>query len=466
MVRLGAVLLAFAAAAPLSLALLLATAILFYVADGEGPSGDPWVEALLAVLPLGTAITLAVTARWRGPRGGVAAAALLAAAGAALLTTVHFWGAAIVPGDDVQRVLPTWDAVARGQVDVRRLGLTLAPVVVGLAIVACRGRRFARAEVGAMTALGVSVMAVLLVLPRAGAPSPSRYLLTLEPAIPIEGRRAFHLDGREYRIETTSGRAMPPRWRIPSDHEEREERGCVLVGPAGALPLGNLFYETECSLGWDPHSHAARPHVPSAVYTDDRGDYAVLYQPECTGPYLERAFVRLDPRSAPSLCDGCSTYALALRVRDGERVALDVARLSDRLGPPPLMSGIAVMGVLVASALFRVARGLRRRARATSGRDATHEGDGVVHVDGQLVHVEGAAVLPAGAVLLPASPDLDPPGGSSPFRDRPRYAGAVAGDLATLRAGLEDRAAALEVAALVIALLSAAPLIGAHAAGL
>lgn len=465
MVRLGAVLLAFAAAAPLSLALLLAMAILFYVGDGEGPSGDPWMEALLAVLPVGTAITLAVTARWRGPRGAVVAAAVLAAAGAALLTTAHFWGAAIVPGDEVDRVLPTWDVLARGHVDVRRLGLTLAPVVVGLVIVALGERRLARAEVGAMTALGVSVMAVLLVLPRAGAPPPSRYLFTLEPSIPIEGRRAFHLDGREYRIETTAGPAMPARWRISSDRE-REERGCVLVGPAGALPLGNLLYETDCSLGWSPHSRAARPHVPSAVYTDDRGDYAVLYQPECTGPYLERAFVRLEPRSAPSLCDGCSTYALALRVSDGARVVLDVASLSDRLGPPPLMTGIAVTGALVASALLRVARGLRRRARATSGRDATHEGDGVVLVDGQLVHVEGAAVLPAGAVLLPANPDLDPPGGSSPFRDRPRYAGAVAGDLATIRAGLVDRAAALEVAALIVALLGAAPLIGAHAAGL
>ncbi|MBX3206365.1 MAG: hypothetical protein KF764_14930 [Labilithrix sp.] len=461
--RLSALLLAFVAAAPLTLGCVFVAAIVFYVRDGEGPSGGPWMESLLAVLPLGLTVTLAVTARWRAPRPLVVPAAIALAACAVLLTIAYFWGSPIVPGDNVYRVLPDWDLLRGGYLDLLRLGFTLAPAVVGLVFVARGGRTFARTEAGAMTALGVSVMAVFLALLRAGAPAPSRYLSTLEPSIPIEGGRSFHLDGREYRIETTPGPAMDERWLVAPD---REERGCILVGPTGALPLGNLFQETECALGWDPRSSAALPHVPPAVYTDERGDYAVLYQPECTGPYMERAFARLDQRSAPSLCDACSTYGLALRVSDGTRVALDVARLSDRLGPPPAMTGIAIAGAIAAASLIGVARGKRRRARAISGREATHHGDGVVLVDGALVHVAGAEALPAGAVLLPADPGKSPPGGSSPFRDRPRYEGAVPGDLATLRGGLLDRAGALEVAALVSALLTAAALVGAHAVGL
>ena len=458
--------------------ILFIAAVIVRWCQRERWGGDSWIEIILSVMMLAPAIVLAVGARSSWSRSAVIPLAIVLTLGGALLTFAHF--ALLSPivdgGSTATRLARPWgELLSSIRVDPLRLALGLAAfVVVPLVALVRRARAtehasgsHRRTRVVALSATFASAVALLLAAGRAGSPSPAHYLSTLEPSVRFEEHRAFYLGGSEYRIEMVPHPVLTDRWAMANLPDHERGPGCVLVGPAGTIPLGNLLYpemssDRPCKLGWDSKSSAGLGHAESALYVDRRGDYAVLYQPMCTGPYVANTFARLDPVSAPSLADGCSTYGLALRVSDGQRVTLDARLLADRLGPPLAMIATAGSGLFVALSLLVVAARARRRARSIEGQDARHEGQGVVIVDGTAVHVAAARTLPAGAVLLSNESTED----STAFRDRARFDHAEAGTRASIRAPHLLRAATLETAAFAVALTTSAPLIAAHAAGL
>jgi hypothetical protein len=453
--RVGTVVALLALSCLLGSLVIVAATLVSYAANDRAPGGDPWLEYLLSPIVVAPAIVFGGSALSQFARPGVKTAAVVVAVFAGGLAFVQFRAITIVGIPDGLRFLVAPTSTGTVTRNVGRIAVGVAPLVVGL--VHLRRRGVERGRIHALGAVGASLFAMALALPRIAAPSPSQYLGTLLP-VPFENAHGFHFAGNDYHIEHVAPAPVQAPYQAIGDDGGG---GCVLRGPHGTLPLGNLLYaKDECRLGWEPSSSGA--DLPSGLYVDPRGDYAVLYQPQKSGPYMTSTSAYLDHhRGAPRLCEGCVTSALALRA-DGARVVLDTKTLSDRLGAPTGMLVLTALGSAIALWLVVVAGRLRKKAFAVKGCEALYQGAGSVLVGDDLVHIAAARGLPTGPVVLFGGTDDSP----TAYRDRRMWSHAEPGTLANLRDQGCSHAVTLEIAAFAVALVTAAPLLGAHVAGL
>jgi hypothetical protein len=452
--RIGSTLLVGILASTTSLLTTFALMVALRLQHGEVPRDDPWIELLLVAIAAAFTLVVPLATRWRTTRPGAAPTLVLSTFVLFVFGVLHFWGSPLVSGLGAQAFVDRWTDSVRVAAHLDwRLVVSIAP----LALVLVQAKRHPLGHRLARASLGVSLVAVLLSATKIGAPPPSLYLRSLVPSVPIVNETSFRLGDADYRIAT-----IPPATPHLNEYGARELPSCELVGPAGRLPLGRLFASDKCLLGWNPESSVFH-HAPSAVYVDPRGDYAVVYQGEATGPYLNmQAFVSLREANPPTLCDACGTYGLALRVSDGKHVHLDVHTLSDRLGPPWAMTVLAAAGLSAGALLFLFSVRARGRAGKILGRLATHEGGGRVLLDGAVVQIPAAATLPIGPILLSSE---SAPTDGGPFRQT-TFTSAVAGEQPLQRLHWLERAGALELAAIAATIAAVTPLLAAHAAGL
>lgn len=327
----------------LSSFLLVDAAVLRWKTHGQGTVvGAQWLETALCMFGWALLAVAIVAIVLRVDRRVAVRGAAIASGPIALGAWATF-GLSPIIGDGTHRLRPYFDVI--------QLALLGIPVVVAV-VFRLRGVSRERSVTGG--AVGVLLVAMALVGVRTKASSPATYLRAIDTTVPILASRSFVVDGRAYEIETTDAPALPS-WHAGEWRKESwsQDHGCFLRGPSGRMPLGNLWQSDTCTLGWPAFSERTDdPAIASAVYLDASRRYAILYQPEYTGPYMERAFEALDNHSAPRLCGGCSTYAMAIRVVDGKRIELGPRTIPWQLTVPTAMSAAAMLGTLLTLYFF------------------------------------------------------------------------------------------------------------------
>ena len=331
-----------------------------------------------------------------------------------------FGGAAVAIGEPI--VVAHWRC-GTGDMGLLMLALLSVPVVFALAIVSMlaldRARLGAVTRVGAWAAVGASLFFYVAGLARSQKATPDEYLASLPTVAALCGGDA-RFQGPGFSVEQRTERGP-----------DGEASRCTIVAANDSRPI-----QGDCA--------------GVNVKRDEAHDLWVFQASTCRAG-------RPDDRS----------WRHALHSGGAEFVEVRPSTVASALRPPTAWAASNAVGCLAGLALVAIASVLRRRAGEWRfARPGTHSGGGWVTFDDSTppVHSASAAPIPEGPVLV-----LEPPRKTPHYRE----AGGIdpgarftPGTLEELTLAARSRGTDLHAVAILVALVTLAPMIAAALAGL